>query len=503
MNAPSESLRVRAGRAALVSGSSELVNRGLMVVLSFATARALAPTEVGILGLAVIVVGVLSMLTAFGETAAIIGRAESDDHAYALAALVFRSAATVVLVSLTFVSREQLAAWLTSDVAEARALETVLAILFLHLAGEAVGTYPRVRLQRSLDLPFVSAVTAGGIVIHVGLSVALLCVGYGIAVLAWALVASTWITCSIFWWRTGLGTGDETLAWPSVVCWRDLRRQTAKLFAGGFLGYLNCRLDNLLVSAMLGPAAMSFYGMAWNAARLPASIVGRSASFVLVPTVAQLHGERATVERGLRECLLYSYVLLAPLCVGLYLAAPDAVRIVLGAKWLPVVPILRIMCVTVLVTPLIEISNSLLIALGRGHLSAIATMTQLATILVLVPVMSRAWGVIGAAYADVAAAGIDAIALCVTARLALPEIRWLSLADAAAPIVAALVAALAAAGLTASMPAGAATTLALLVAFTALYSLAIGVLGGRERFRESRVLLRRIVPSAWSAAPSR
>jgi len=501
MNPPSESLRVRAGRAALVSGSSELVNRGLMVLLSFATARALAPADVGILGLAVIVSGVLSMLTAFAETGAVVARVETDDHAYALAALLFRVAAVAFLVALTFVSAPRLAAWLTTDMAEARALETVLAILFLHLAGEALGTYPRVRLQRSLDLAFVSAITAAGIFVHVGASIVLLCAGYGIVALAWALVASTWMTCAILWFRSGVA--GASLGWPSAACWRDVGRQTAKLFAGGFFGYLNCRLDNLLVAASLGPTAMSFYGMAWNAARMPASIVGRSASFVLVPTVAKLHGERATVERGLRECLLYSYVLLAPLCLGLYLAAPEAVAVVLGAKWLPVVPILRIMCVTVLVTPLIEISNSLLIAVGKGHLSAIATTLQLATILVLVPLMSRRWGVIGAAYADVAAAGIDALILCATARIALPDIRWLSLAEAAAPLAAGLVAGLAAAALTSTLASGVATTLAELAAFAAIYSLAIGVLGGRERFRESRVLLRRIVPSVWSTAPGR
>lgn len=57
-------LRHGVARAALASGAAETATRVLMVALSIATARALLPGQIGVLGLAVIVVGIVSLIAA-------------------------------------------------------------------------------------------------------------------------------------------------------------------------------------------------------------------------------------------------------------------------------------------------------------------------------------------------------------------------------------------------------------------------------------------------------
>ena len=59
---PGQPLRDIAARAAMASGTAEIVTRVLTVVLAIVTARVLEPVEVGLLGLSVIVIGVVSML---------------------------------------------------------------------------------------------------------------------------------------------------------------------------------------------------------------------------------------------------------------------------------------------------------------------------------------------------------------------------------------------------------------------------------------------------------
>src|SRR5215510_4213698 len=88
-------LRLGTARAAFGSGLAEVVARVMAVVLAIVTARTLEPREVGLLGLAVIVIGVISMLGYYPETAAVASRGESDDNSHALAALMVRSSLIV------------------------------------------------------------------------------------------------------------------------------------------------------------------------------------------------------------------------------------------------------------------------------------------------------------------------------------------------------------------------------------------------------------------------
>ena len=161
---------------------------------------------------------------------------------------------------------------------------------------------------------------------------------------------------------------------------------------------------------------MAYYSMAWNAARMPASLIAKAVNSVVLVTFARFQDDRARVRRGVDECLGMSYVLLTPACAGLWLLAPQLVTIVLGPRWLPVVPALRIMCVTVLAELLIYVYNAALISFGRGHLLLIPTAARVATLLVTVPVFARRWGVGGAAWADMLATALATVALLLVSR---------------------------------------------------------------------------------------
>src|SRR5262245_57684530 len=95
------SLRSAVARAAFASAAAEMVTRALTIVLSIAVARALDPHEVGLLGLGVIVVGILSVVTACAETAGVIGHSEGTDSQYAWTSMLVRGVVTGGLLAPT------------------------------------------------------------------------------------------------------------------------------------------------------------------------------------------------------------------------------------------------------------------------------------------------------------------------------------------------------------------------------------------------------------------
>ena len=70
---------MRNATAALTTLLTETFGRVAMLALSLASARLLEPFEIGILGIAVIIVSLVAVLGSFGETAAIVAHDIPDE----------------------------------------------------------------------------------------------------------------------------------------------------------------------------------------------------------------------------------------------------------------------------------------------------------------------------------------------------------------------------------------------------------------------------------------
>jgi PST family polysaccharide transporter len=417
-----QSLQNRTVRAALTSGGAEIITRALAVLLSVATARALEPREVGILGIAVIIVGIISMLGYYPETAAVAARGRGRDEDYALAASAIRAVIIPLLILVTL-ALPFLGEYVGAKDSGLIQLKQLFGILVWAPLLELLSGYPRVLLQRRLDLSYLACVQLAQPVVFVGLAVLLLVNGRGYLGVAWANLIGTAVATALLWlrlWRRGL----VWRSWPEAVTWRETATGSGRVLLGGFGGFLGERVDNLLVAGVIGPASMSFYSMAWNAARTPANVFARAINFVLVPTLARIQDEPLRVERALRECIRHSYLLLAPVCAVLFVSAPLLVEFVLGARWLPLAPCLRVMSFTVFAIPVLFTSGALLTAIGRAHLIGIATVIHLATLGVLIPLLASRWGVVGAAFADLTATAVVTAVLLITAKMATKQIKW-------------------------------------------------------------------------------
>ncbi len=431
-------LRVGAARAAIGSGMVEIVTRVLTVVLSIATARALEPREVGLLGLAVIIIGVVSMLGFYPETAAVAAGGEGNHSKYALAATAIRASVLALSLSVLFLAFSFLAHRLTEDDSSTGPLRSLVGVLVWVPLIELISGYPQVLLQRRLDLNFLAWIGMVQPVVFIGLAVFLLVKGYGYMGVAWANLSGGALVSILLWsrlWRAGLLDWE---GWPSLAFTRKQVKASARVFIGGFGGFLGSRLDNLLVAGAIGSTAMSFYSMAWNASRTPANVFARAINFVIVPTVARIQDDSARIERALCQSLRHSYLLLAPVCAALYVSAPLLVFFVLGAKWLPLVPCLQIMCVSSFVVPLLYVSGALLTGMGRAHLIGISTVIHISSLVMLIPPMARHWGIVGAAWGELIAVYFSTISLWLIARRAVPEIRWGLLSTLFVPVSASI-----------------------------------------------------------------
>ena len=479
-------------RAALASGTAHTITRVLAVVLSIASARALEPREVGVLGLAVIVVGIISMIGAYPEMAAVTARGDEDDNKYALAAVAMRGAAITLLLVSVLASLPAMAGYLAEKEVAAGEMRELLGILIFVPVLELVSGYPRVILQRKLDLNYISGANLLQPVLFVGLAVYLLWRGHGYTAVAWANLFGTAAAALFLWSRLWLSGRLRWQGWPARPIWRETARGASRIFVGGFGGFLGERVDNLLVAGVVGATGMSFYSMAWNGARTPANTFGGTIGFVLIPALARIQDEPSRVERAIRESLRYSYLLLAPVCALLFVSAPLIVTYILGDKWLPLVPCLRVMCFTVITIPVLFAAGALLTGTGRAHLMGIAMLVHLLVLVATILPLANRWGIVGAAAGDLMAMVASTVVLCVTARKATGQTRWDLMSNLAVPVAAAIAAAV----LALIAGAGLAQSPLRLICEVAIiaggYTLFITLLGGRARLFDLFSLLRSV-----------
>ena len=497
------SLRRGVARAAFASGAVEMVTRALTVVLSIAVARALEPREVGLLGVGVIVVGILSVVTACAETAGVIGRSGGTDPQYAWTSVVLRGVVTGGLLALTPLFLPAVVHLLAGKEPSSAELMGLVHVLLWQLVLDLAATYPRVLLQRRLSLTPLAGASLVQIIAHVGLSLMLLRLGYGAMGVATSTLVAGGLSGALLWSRLLASPGPRWDGRIMAGLWKQTATSTVRVFVGSFVGYLNGRVDNILVAGVLGPAAMSFYGMAWSASRIPAWILHQALGLVLVPTLARVRSDAERMEQVILESLRHAYLLMAPACALLFVTADSLVVTVLGMKWLPVVPVLQVMSVTVLVGPVVIASNGLLVATDRGHLTSLATGAQLVTLVLTVGPLAAWWGILGAALGDLVAAAVLTATLIALCRRSEPGVNCWTVSSALLPVVAALCAGSLAFSLSTELPPGLMKLAVQVGVSLAGYGASIWLLGGRARLLEMIEVMRDVtrrpaVPTAVS-----
>ena len=419
------SLRRVAGRGALASASVEIVGRALTLLLSLAVARVLGPKETGLLGLAVIASGLLSLIGALPETAAVAEPRGKEDSSWALAALAIR-------LLLLVLSGVVLVGWyalgyqrsLYAETTSAPRLLAITAVLLLIPLCECLNTYPMVMLQRRLRL--TALVRMQGVQYLLSSSAGLAAVFLGFGILGVALAAVIGAACaSIVLWLQSF-----RLLRPVRLCDRAqllrLTLDTGRVAMGSVGGYVAMRIDNVLVAASLGATGMGFYAMAWNTSRLPLLVISRPASVALLPALASIRDDAARITRGIQESLMLTFTAVGACSAVLAVSAPGLVQLVLGPKWLPIVPCLRLMALTALISAFVPIASALLTSAGRAHVQLWPALLGIACFLLLMRPVATRYGLLGAAFVDLFAVTLAIITTYVLARRSLPEVQWWS-----------------------------------------------------------------------------
>ncbi|AXF07000.1 PST family polysaccharide export protein [Paraburkholderia graminis] len=364
--------------------------RGLVAIKFLAIGRMLGPAAIGSVSVALLAVAIAEALSDTGLAQAVI-QGEHAPTRPQLSAVWTTLTARGVLISLLLVASAPL---LSSQFHLDGSLVLIqLAALLPLLRGLASPAYYVVQRERRFQHIAGVEVAAAFVDCSVGLTLAYL--GAGAASVLIGLVAGETLK-SVLTWATMTPRPPVRAVWSGIGQYVGFSRW---IWASSVINLLLNQFDKVVVGKLLGPTQLGGYQMSSRLAQMLLADAAIAMSQYLFPTFAAHHRRNAqAASRLIRIYLLVAAVGLAAFVELLRLIAEPMFSLILGAAWLPAVPLFRILVINMAIGALIAVLVSYLRAVGDAKATVHASAIQVVVLLVSAPLAVRWWGVTGIAW---------------------------------------------------------------------------------------------------------
>lgn len=166
--------------------------------------------------------------------------------------------------------------------------------------------------------------------------------------------------------------------------------------ASGIFNYLFHNLDDVVVGRLLGTSSLGLYQMGYKISTLPISEGADVVSKVTFPIYTRISNERLRLKRAFLKTTLALSALTIPFGLILFIFSKEIVAIILGEKWLEVVPALRVLAIFGVVRAISGSASALFLAVERQEYITIVTLISIVGLAVsIIPLVLR-FGIVGA-----------------------------------------------------------------------------------------------------------
>jgi O-antigen/teichoic acid export membrane protein len=386
---PPKQLGARIVRGSAWTAARQAVQQACGLSQLVLVARLVPPAEVGLFSMATLVLTITRALTETGFEQALIQRAELDEDTLDVGfSVVLLRALLVALVM--FLGARLFAGFF----AEPRVAD-LLRVLALGMLLEGFVNNRVAMFQRVLDFRRYFFFHAAGQL--VGLAVTI--VAAALLRNVWAVVygqlagAAARVTASYLLERR---RPRLRLHWATA---RELLSYGRWVGASSILLFLLVNGDNLFIGKVIGATELAYYAWAYQLANLPALFITQVLSSVLFPALSSLRAEPQKLGQLYLRSMRLTWLLSLPSALLIAILCEPFTRALLGARWLPIVPITHALAGFGVMRALGASAGALFLAVGRPDLRAKIQIGQLCVFAGTIYPLFLRYGVLGVALA--------------------------------------------------------------------------------------------------------
>ena len=327
---------------------------GTLVVLS----RHLTPAEIGIMTMAEMVLGFMKMMNYLGCEHALIQRKELDEGE--LSAGFLLSAFVGLLFSVVLYRLTPLITYFFHE----GELDSPVRLAALAVFFGGFSVIPRAVLQREMRFRHLAIIETTALALWSGVAVTLVLMGYGVrgVVVGWIVMRA--IESLLFYFLSGW-------RFSLPVSWNGFREMlpfSLNLTGQNAVNFITSNIDYILIGRLLDAAMLGYYTMAYRMVTIPHTRISPIINRVTYPLFCALQEKNESLRRMYLLTISLISMVAFPMVTGLVILAPEVIRLLYGATWLPAAAPLRFLVMVGLLKAVGSTAGSVLLSKGRADI---------------------------------------------------------------------------------------------------------------------------------------
>jgi lipopolysaccharide exporter len=351
-------------------------------------ARVLSPHDFGLMGIAMLTMLMLENFSQTGFQAALIQKKENIES-YLNTAWTTMIIRGIVLFSILFFIAPYAATFFKSP--EAKPIIQVIGFSFLIQAFTNIGIiYFQKELEFNKQFIYQLSGTLADFIVAVSAALILRNVWALIFGLLAGNVVRFVVSYFIHPYRPRLSFNFDKV--------KELSGFGRWVFGSSIIIFFLTQGDNAVVGKLLGATMLGFYQMAYSISNTPATEFSYLIASITFPAYSKVQDDMEKLRRAYLEVLRMSAFVSIPLAGGIFILAPEFTSIFLGEKWLPIVPVMRVLALYGMFSSIV-VPGPLFMAINRPDLRTKLQFIGLIIFSICIYPFTIRWGITGAAIA--------------------------------------------------------------------------------------------------------
>lgn len=350
------SIKQQTTKSVFWSALERLSTQGMQFVFTIVIARILIPEDYALVAMLGIFMALSQLLIDSGFGNALIQKQNRNQVDYSTV-FYFNFAFSSFVYLLLYVSAPCIA-----DFYEQPLLQKILRIYGLNLIIRSLAIVQQADLTINLDFKRQALVSLFAVAISGIIGVAMAYYDMGV----WALVWQA-LSCSICW---VLGLWLFSRWFPSwcfsIQSFRELFSFGSKLMLADMLHTFYVNMYSLVIGKVFPAATLGYFNRAYTLGQFPVQNFTNIFFRVIYPIQCRYQDDEKKFRFIFMAYVKVSSFIIFPLMLGMAALASPLVSLLLTDKWLPIVPLLQIICLSMLWDSIRRINCSALDAKGRS-----------------------------------------------------------------------------------------------------------------------------------------
>jgi teichuronic acid exporter len=384
-------LKTQTFKGGIQIGGATIALRITSIISGIILARLLDPGDFGLVALVYVVLATTNLFSGLGMAPAVIQSRAPVERTAFQAFVVTALSGTALFVLL-----EIFAPFFAGLLGNEATLPLLRWMALLVLFG-SITTVPEALLQKQLLFGRVSTIMIGTELVNMSLAIGLALAGFGVWSLVYAGLVRSVTNFALVWTLSPRRPWIRPQPWDGALM-RDLLSYGVKATGGGVTTFIYSVTDNFIVGRLLGTVPLGFYSKAYDFTTRTVDSLNNVIGAVLLPSYAKMQGDPDRLARAYLKSLRIIAMMIVPVCMGMYVTAPEMIPALVGAKWFPMVAPFEVLAFAAMIKPLSATTSTLFMSVGRPGYNFRAGLCVLGFLIPFI-FLFLGWGITGVAYA--------------------------------------------------------------------------------------------------------